>query len=278
MLAGHSQLELVGVRRVLDRYQRPLIVMDRDNAADLAPILERLDSSARIVLLGVYRIPFHGSRLLLGAPRLERELEMCRRERMEAFVRSSGLDGSRFELVTQRGDARDHVHRELRSRRSDLVVLAFDLGSPVVRLHVDGLASRLLDETTCDVMVVGRSSTRDSHDARAALGPMKLTCSIPPGNRPQRIARLMLVLGAVGTSAELTDQSDVPRLVLFLLSFAIGLVGLARVGRRSQHEPTFTQHDPAHRWPAVDRAQVRPGIFEGHGETGPMLCQENTRD
>jgi hypothetical protein len=252
MLARQNQLVLVARRRVLDRYQRPLIVTGFDNAALLAPIFERFDSSAQIALLGTYLIPFQGPRLLLGAPRLERELEVCGRERMHAFVRSSGLDGSRFELVTRRGDARDHVRRELRCRCSDLVVLAFDRDSPLARLQVARLASRILDEATGDVMVVvGRPGARDSHEALVAPGSMKLTPSIPPSSSPRGIARLMLALGTLGTLAELTDHPYAPRLVLFVFSFVVGLAGLARVARRSQREPprasTFTHHDSVNR-------------------------------
>lgn len=230
MLDGQNELALVARRRVLDRYQRPLIVTDLDSAASLAPIFKRLDSAARIVLLGTYRIPYQSSRLLLRTERLERELEVCRRETMDAFVRSCGLDRTRFELVMRRGDTHDHVRRELWSRRSDLVVLAFD------RVDLDRLASRVLDEATCDVMVVDRPTTRGSR-ALLVPGPMNLACSIPPSNGARGLARLMLVLGAIGGVAELIGHLHAPRLVLFVFSFVVGLAGMARVARRSQREP-----------------------------------------
>lgn len=87
------------------------------------------------------------------------------------------------------------------------------------------------------VMVVGRPDTRGSHEALLAPGPMKLTPSLSPSNRARGVARLMLVLGTIGTFAELIGYPHAPRLVLFMFSFVVGLAGVAGVARRSQREP-----------------------------------------
>ena len=68
---------------------------------------------------------------------------------MLAFVASSGIASSRFDLVTCHGDPRDHVVREVRSRGADLVVLAFKQGRVQQRI-----TRRLLEETRCDLVTV----------------------------------------------------------------------------------------------------------------------------
>ena len=83
---------------------------------------------------------------------------------------------------------------------------------------------------------------------RAAPEPMKLTPAIPSSNR-RGIVRLMLVLGIIGTLAELTGHPHLhqPRLVLFVFTFMVGLAGVGRVARRVHREPGSSRTEGAAR-------------------------------
>lgn len=170
MMARGNECALVVRRRAVRCHRRLLIATDLDEARVASPIIERVDTRARIAVLGTYRIPFSGLHTLWGLQRLKRELAARTRETMFAFVESTGLDSSRFELLACHGDPRDHVVREALSRGSDLVVLAFDACSCRAQQRI---AEQLLEETRCDLVIVhdGPRPEDLGREALVAVGP-----------------------------------------------------------------------------------------------------------
>lgn len=161
-----QECSLVVRRQAVEHHRQLLIATDLGEALDARPIFEHLDTSAQIAVLGTYRIPFCGLHPLFGTQRLERELEALTRETMLAFVHSSGLALSRFELLTCHGDPRDHVIREARSRCTDLVVLALAGCSCRVQRRI---ARQLLEETRCDLVIAEGDRARPRWPGREAL-------------------------------------------------------------------------------------------------------------
>ena len=169
-MARGNECAFVVRRRIAGCHRRPLIATDLGEARCALPIIEHVDTHARIAVLGTYRIPFCGLHTLFGVQRLERELAARTREMMRAFVESTGLASSRFELLARHGDPCDHIVREARSRGSDLVVLAFDACSCRAQQRI---ATQLLAETRCDLVIVHGDRPRPGwfgHEAPVAVG------------------------------------------------------------------------------------------------------------
>jgi hypothetical protein len=161
---------LVVRRRAAVVYRRLLIAADPDDAFMALPLLSKSDAKARIAVLGTYRVGFCGLRTLFGLPRLERELAARTQESLLAFVDSTGMDTSRFELLARHGDLDDHVVREARSRQSDLVVLA----PGRCRCRAQQVVTRLLEETRCDLVIARREGVDSGTVGQAdlvAVGP-----------------------------------------------------------------------------------------------------------
>jgi hypothetical protein len=157
-------------------YRHPLIATDLEDAGPASSVLRLIDSSARIVLVSAYRIPWAGLHTLLCAGRLMRAIHARTTETMDAFARSSSLDRASFELLARPGDIDDLVLDEIRARpRTDLAVLALGDDSAWARFRSRKLAARILDLRSCDIAVASADrSVYQSHwvdDCPLALGP-----------------------------------------------------------------------------------------------------------
>lgn len=141
-------------RRPIAMYRRPLI------ATNLEPALfRRLARTARdalvpgerhIVAVHACHVPYRSFRLLIGAPRLEREIETATRDTLRGLAATTDPPGG-FELFACFGDTARVVLDVAGARSCDLIVV----GAPRSRLwRRSTLVDHLLTSAECDVAIV----------------------------------------------------------------------------------------------------------------------------
>ena len=154
-LARTSPIPLLVVKKkVLDTDARVVVASDLSDSSRAALVAGlRWFSIRRLSLFHAFDSPYRG--LVDDKEGIDRRFEAAAVEQGQNFVRDvAGVDVAKFDIVTRRGDAVTGLQIMANEADIDLVIAGTHGRTGLMHALLGSVASRILNQVPCDVLVV----------------------------------------------------------------------------------------------------------------------------